>query len=90
MSEDQFKTLKEMIEAMRKSMESRFEQVDQRFEKVDQRFLEVERRIDKIETAVSMKPDSKDIYMAVFTIMGGTMAMIVGSMVLANIFGAFN
>ena len=34
MSEDQFQTLKQMIESMRNSMEARFEQIDGRFEQV--------------------------------------------------------
>ncbi len=90
MSEDQFQTLKQMIEGMRNSMESRFEQVDERFAHVEKRLDTVDSRLLKVETVLSLKPDHKDIYTAVFTVVFGLFGLVVGSVVLANILGWLN
>ena len=96
MPEDQFQTLKQMMENMRASMESRFEQVDKRFEQVDERFKHVDERftevgkqLDRVDTILTLKPDHKDIYVAVFGAVFGMFGIIVGAMVVANLFGAF-
>lgn len=90
MSEDQFQTLKQMIESMRASMEARFEQVDKRFEHVEQRFNGVEKWLERVEIVLDLKPDHRDIYTAVFTVVFGLFGLVVGSVVLANILGWLN
>lgn len=97
MSEDQFQTLKQMIESMRSNMDARFEQVERNFdqvergfEQVDTRFTEVERRLDRLESSISLKPDQKDIYQAMFTIVGGIVVILAGAFAIAGTVEAFN
>lgn len=97
MTEDQFQSLKSMIEAMSARMEARFEQVDRRFEQVDKRFEHVDERlagIDKdlmrIDAVLATKPDTGAIYAVAFTMMVGTVGMVFGAVLVANALGWLN
>ena len=73
------KEILNLLNDLKTDMDGRFEKIDSRFEKIDSRF-------EKIENNMVTK---SDLFSAVFSVHGMSLAIIVGTVVVLNSLNAF-